>query len=91
MEIVFTKQAIKDFEKIKSNEILLNKVIALLDLLEEDPFLNPPPFEKLIGIPFTFSRRINLQHRLVYQVYTKEQKVKIIRMWTHYENVNKNN
>ena len=85
MEIVFTKQAIKDFEKIKQNPVLHKKVIALLDLLEENPYTNPPVYEKLIGVTNTYSRRINVQHRLVYQVYDDEQVVKIIRMWTHYE------
>ena len=85
MEIVFTKQAIKDFEKIKQNPTLHKKVIALLELIEENPYTNPPSYEKLIGINNTYSRRINIQHRLVYQVYDNEKVVKIIRMWTHYE------
>ena len=80
MEIVFTKQVIKDFEKIKQNPVLHKKVIALLDLLEENPYTNPPVYEKLIGVTNTYSRRINVQHRLVYQVYDDEQVVKIIRM-----------
>lgn len=83
MEIVFTKQAIKDFQKIKENKVLYVKVVSLLELIENNPFENPPPFEKLIGIESTYSRRINLQHRLVYQVYQEEQTIKIIRMWTH--------
>jgi Txe/YoeB family toxin of toxin-antitoxin system len=85
MEIVFTKQAIKDFEKIKQNAILHKKVIALLELLEVNPYTNPPSYEKLIGIENTYSRRINVQHRLVYQVYDNKKIIKIIRMWTHYE------
>lgn len=85
MEIVFTKQAAKDFERVKENPILLKKVVSLLELLESDPFTTPPTYEKLIGIESTYSRRINLQHRLVYQVYPEEKIVKIIRMWTHYE------
>ena len=94
MEIVFTKQAIKDFEKVKQNPTILKKVVALLELLESNPYTNPPSYEKLIGINNTYSRRINIQHRLVYQVYddpvevdgvTYEGTVKIIRMWTHYE------
>ena len=80
MEIVFTKQAIKDFEKIKQNPTLHKKVIALLELIEENPYTNPPSYEKLIGINNTYSRRINIQHRLVYQVYDIEKVVKIIRM-----------
>ena len=85
MEIVFTKQAIKDFEKIKQNAILHKKVIALLELLEVNPYTNPPSYEKLIGIENTYSRRINVQHRLVYQVYDNKKIIKIIRLWTHYE------
>jgi len=85
MEIVFTKQAIKDFEKIKQNSTLHKKVIALLELIEENPYTNPPSYERLIGINNTYSRRINIQHRLVYQVYDIEKVVKIIRMWTLYE------
>ncbi len=80
MEIVFTKQAIKDFEKIKQNPSLYKKVIALLELLEINPYTNPPSYEKIIGINNTYSRRINIQHRLVYQVYDNEKTVKIIRM-----------
>lgn len=80
MEIVFTKQAIKDFEKIKQNSTLHKKVIALLELLEVNPYTNPPSYEKLIGIENTYSRRINVQHRLVYQVYDNKKIIKIIRM-----------
>ena len=85
MEIVFTKQAAQDFEKIKSNPILLKKVRSLLELIEENPFTNPPSYEKLVGIDNTYSRRINIQHRLVYQVLADINTIKIIRMWTHYE------
>lgn len=85
MEIVFTKQAKKDFEKIKTNASLLKKAKALLLLLEANPFQTPPSYEKLIGFEHVYSRRINVQHRLVYQVYEEEKIVKIIRMWTHYE------
>ena len=87
MEIVFTHQAAKDFEKIKQNPSLHKKAAALLELIEEKPFQNPPSYEKLIGFDSVYSRRINLQHRLVYQVYEGKQIVKIIRMWTHYDNV----
>lgn len=85
MEIVFTHQAAKDFEKISANKKLLVKVRHLLELIEKDPFASPPSCEKLIGIANTYSRRINLQHRLIYQVYAEEKIIKIIRMWTHYE------
>lgn len=80
MEIVFTRQAAKDFEKIKQNPSLHKKVVALLELIEENPFQNPPSFEKLIGFDSVYSRRINIQHRLVYQVYEKEKIIKVIRM-----------
>ena len=84
MEIVFTKQAAKDFEIVKQNPPLLKKVVALLDLIEQNPFAKPPTYEKLIGFESVYFRRINLQHRLVYQVYEEEKVIKIIRMWTHY-------
>lgn len=80
MEIIFTKQAAKDFEKVKQNPALLKKVVALLNLIEEDPFAKPPTFEKLIGFESVYSRRINLQHRLVYQLYENEKVIKIIIM-----------
>ena len=87
MEIVFTHQAAKNFEKIKQNPSLHKKAVALLELIEENPFQNPPSYEKLIGFDSVYSRRINIQHRLVYQVYEDKQMVKIIRMWTHYESI----
>jgi Txe/YoeB family toxin of toxin-antitoxin system len=84
-KIVYTKQAQKDAKKISSIG-LKTKVQNLLSILQKDPFQIPPPFEKLVGdLTGTFSRRINIQHRLVYQIYKKEKTVKIIRMWTHYE------
>lgn len=85
MEIVFTKQAKKDFDKIKSNTVLLNKVKSLLYILEANPFESPPSYEKLQGFENVYSRRINHQHRLIYEVIDERKTVKIIRMWTHYE------
>ena len=83
--LVFTGQARKDSRKLAASG-LKPKAEALLDLLREDPFQNPPPFEKLVGdLSGAYSRRINIQHRLVYQVYSKEGVVKVIRLWTHYE------
>ena len=83
--VVFTKQAQKDARKIASSH-LKPQAQALLDLLAQDPFQNPPPYEKLVGdLEGAFSRRINIQHRLVYQVYLAEKTVKVLRMWTHYE------
>ena len=83
--LVYTKQAQKDAKKVASAG-LKEKVQTLLDILAEDPFTSPPPFEKLIGdLSGAYSRRINIQHRLVYQVLKKERIVKVLRMWTHYE------
>ena len=83
--LVYTRHAQKDARKLaKSN--LKDKAVALLKLLEEDPFQRPPPFEKLVGdLLGAHSRRINIQHRLVYQVLAEERVVKVFRMWTHYE------
>jgi len=84
-EIFFTKQAQKDAEKI-SQAGLKPKVDELLKLLAENPFQNPPSYEKLVGdLTGTYSRRITIQHRLIYQIYPKNNKIKILRMWTHYE------
>lgn len=83
--LVFTKQAQKDARKLAAAG-LKPKAETLLDLLRDNPFQNPPPFEKLVGdLSGAYSRRINIQHRLVYQVYPEEQVVKVIRLWTHYE------
>ena len=85
MEIVFSKQAIKDYEKLKQYPKLVEKVIALTELLARNPFETPPTYEKLIGFEQVYSRRINVQHRLIYEVRKDENTVVIIRMWTHYE------
>jgi toxin YoeB len=83
--IVYTKQAQKDAKRLTATN-LRPKAEALLELLREDPYRTPPPFEKLVGdLTGAYSRRINVQHRLVYQVLDKERVVKILRMWTHYE------
>lgn len=83
--VVFTKQAQKDARKIARSG-LRDKAEELLDLLRADPRQSPPPFEKLVGdLAGAYSRRINIQHRLVYQVLDDEHTVKVIRMWTHYE------
>lgn len=84
-KLVYTKQALKDAKRIAASG-LKNKVQPLLALLEKDPLRTPPPFEKLVGdLAGLYSRRINIQYRIVYQVYRREKVVKIIRMWTHYE------
>jgi len=95
-KIVFTKQALKDLDNLKKSGLSL-KAKALVDVIRENPYQNPPKYEKLVGnLEGTLSRRINIQHRLVYQVYEDyfvengvEYKgtIKIIRMWTHYEGV----
>ena len=83
--LVFTKQAQKDAKKLASAG-LKSKAQLLLDILAADPFQNPPPYEKLIGdLAGAYSRRINIQHRLVYQVLKTERVVKVLRLWTHYE------
>ena len=83
--IVYTPQAAKDAKKLKRSG-LKPKAEALLEILGSNPFQSPPPFEKLAGdLAGAFSRRINIQHRLVYQVLRRERVVKVIRMWTHYE------
>jgi Txe/YoeB family toxin of toxin-antitoxin system len=84
-ELVYTKQAQKDAKKLSSTG-LKSKSIKILEILENDPFQNPPPYEKLVGdLSGAYSRRINIRHRIVYQILEDERIVKIIRMWTHYE------
>ena len=85
MEIVYSKQSFKDYEKLKQFPKLVEKVKALIELLKKNPFETPPSYEKLIGFENIYSRRINIQHRLVYEVRKEENVVVIIRMWTHYE------
>ncbi|MBC8462579.1 MAG: Txe/YoeB family addiction module toxin [Deltaproteobacteria bacterium] len=83
--VVFTKQAQKDAKKLSASE-LKQKAEALINILRENPYQAPPPFEKLIGdLAGAYSRRMNIQHRLVYQIINEEKVVKIIRMWIHYE------
>jgi Txe/YoeB family toxin of toxin-antitoxin system len=83
--VVFTKQAQKDAKKLAAAG-LRSRAERLLDILRENPYQTPPPFEKLVGdLAGAYSRRINIQHRLVYEILNKERVVKVIRMWTHYE------
>jgi Txe/YoeB family toxin of toxin-antitoxin system len=85
-ELVYTTQAKKDAKKLKGSSLAAKKARQLLDLIGENPFADPPPFEALVGdLGGVYSRRLNIQHRLVYQVYEEERIVKIIRLWTHYE------
>lgn len=84
-KIVFTKQALKDAKKINSAG-LKDKAENILNILKNNPYQNPPSYEKLVGdLTGAYSRRINIQHRIVYQIYEKAKTVKVIRMWTHYE------
>jgi len=83
--LVYSKFALKDAKKLSAAG-LRDKAQTLLDLVEVDPFQNPPPYEKLVGdLKGTYSRRINIQHHLVYEVFRKEKTVRILRMWTHYD------
>jgi Txe/YoeB family toxin of toxin-antitoxin system len=84
-KILFTRQAQKDSVKLKRAG-LKSKAEVLIAILERNPFQNPPPYEKLIGdLSGAYSRRINIQHRLVYQVYEDSNTVKVLRLWTHYQ------
>jgi Txe/YoeB family toxin of toxin-antitoxin system len=83
-ELLFTSDARNDFKKIKKS-LLKDQIYKLLDIVAKDPFTNPPPYKKLQGLYFgAYSRRINLKHRLFYQVDAKTMRAKILRMWSHY-------
>ena len=83
--LVFAKHAQKDAQKILASG-LKAKTQELLAIIQENPFQNPPPYEKLVGdLKGTYARRINIQHRLVYEVLPTQQTVKVLRMWSHYE------
>ena len=83
-KIVYRKQVIKDIPKIKSAKL----DTKVKNLIEKNPFQNPPPYEKLVGdLEGAYSRRINIKHRLIYQVYETEKTIKIISVWSHYENI----
>ena len=83
--VVYAKHALKDAKKL-SEAGLKGKAQDLLEILVQDPFQNPPPFEKLVGdLDGAYSHRINIQHRLVYEVFKKERTVRVLRMWSHYE------
>ena len=84
-EVVYAKQALKDARKLAASGLKPNAQ-ELLAVLGNDPFQNPPPFEKLVGdLAGAYSRRINIQHRIVYEVFAKEKTVRVLRMWTRYE------
>ncbi len=85
LQLVYTKQAQKDAKKLSSSG-LKDKAKDLLSIVAVNPYQNPPPYEKLVGdLSGVYSRRINIQHRLVYQVIEEQKTVKVLRMWTHYE------
>lgn len=84
-EVKLSKRAQKDLQKLKQSG-LSKKAKSLVDILKENPWQNPPPYEKLVGdLNGSYSRRINVQHRLVYDVFEEEQTIKILSLWTHYE------
>ena len=84
-QVVYAKQALKDAKKLSASG-LRPRAEQILELLAHDPFQNPPPFEKLVGdLAGAYSRRINIQHRIVYEMFVKQKTVRVLRMWTHYE------
>ena len=84
-KLYYARQAQKDARKLASSG-LKNKAQELLTIIEADPYQTPPPYEKLVGdLSGAYSRRINIQHRLVYQVLEKEKSIKVLRLWSHYE------
>jgi len=84
-ELVFARQALKDAKKLSASG-LKQKAQELLAVIAANPLQNPPPYEKLVGdLSGAYSRRINIRHRIVYEVFTKERTVRVLRMWTHYE------
>lgn len=84
-DVVFSRHALKDAKKLTAAG-LKAKAQELLAVVASDPYQNPPPYEKLVGdLAGAYSRRINIQHRLVYEVFAKERTVRVLRMWTHYE------
>lgn len=84
-KLVFAKHALKDAKKLGAED-LKPKAQELLPVLASDPFQNPPPFEKLVGdLAGAYSRRINIHHRLVYEVFAEQRTVRVLRMWTHYD------
>ena len=84
-KIIYSSQAQKDAKKANEKGLKSN-IQRIINILQNNPYQNPPPYEKLVGdLTGSYSRRINIQHRLIYQIYKNEKIVKIIRMWTHYE------
>lgn len=86
-KVEYHKKALKDIEKLKQNN-LVTKAKNLIEVIKVNPFQNPPPYEKLLGdLKELYSRRINIQHRLIYQVFEDKKLVRIISLWSHYENI----
>ena len=86
-KIEYHKRAVKEISKLKQSK-LANKAKQLIEIIKENPYQNPPPYEKLIGdLNDLYSRRINIQHRLVYKVIEEQKVIRIISMWSHYENI----
>ena len=86
-KLEFHKRALKDIKNLKSNK-LENKAKQLIEIIKENPFQNPPPYEKLLGdLEGLYSRRINIQHRLIYKIIEEKKIIRIISLWTRYENV----
>lgn len=86
-KLIYHKQALKDIKKLKQNK-LDNKAKQLIEIIKNNPYQNPPPYEKLMGdLQKYYSRRINIQHRIIYEVLEDKKKVKILSLWTHYENI----
>lgn len=84
-ELLFSRQSVKDVKKLKAARLGKNAE-KILDILRENPFQNPPPYERLVAdLEGAYSRRINIQHRVVYQVNKAKKQVRVLRMWTHYE------
>jgi Txe/YoeB family toxin of toxin-antitoxin system len=84
-KIIYSSQAQRDAKRANKSG-LKNNIQKIIEIIQNNPYQNPPPYEKLLGdLSGAYSRRINIQHRLVYQIYEKEKIIKIIRMWTHYE------
>jgi toxin YoeB len=82
-KIIFIKEAQKDFQKIKKSHHK-KTCLTLIDLIKTDPFKNPPPYKKLLGYSNMYSRRINIQHRLLYELDEKNKMIKILKLWNHY-------
>ena len=83
-DILYSKRAVKDLEKVKTS-LLYPKLKELTNIIEQNPYANPPKFEKLVGFKGVYSRRLNIQHRLVYQTFDAELSVKVISLWGHYD------